>query len=74
MGYEPSGCDAIISGLGAKVQRGKGSKVFVEAHCCASPQSLVDLISQNHTVCHFDRREKSHEGFDKDWRRSVWSF
>jgi hypothetical protein len=57
MGYESSGCDAIISGLGlirykeAKVQRDKG---FVEAHCSASPQSLVNLISQRRRVCHFD--------------------
>lgn len=40
MGDEPGGCDAIIGGLGIEVQRGKGSKVFVEAHCRASPQRL----------------------------------
>lgn len=43
MGDESSGCYAIVNRLGTKVQRGKGSKVFVEAHCCASPQRLVNL-------------------------------
>jgi hypothetical protein len=43
MGDECCGSYAIIDRLGAKVQRGKDSKVFVEAHCCASPQRLINL-------------------------------
>ena len=50
MGDEPSGCYTIINRLGIEVQRGKGSKVFVEAHCSASPQRLVNLISQRREV------------------------
>ena len=73
MGDESSGCYAIVGGLVAKVHSNKVTKVFVGAHCCASPQRLVNLISQRRegakffkffikrTVCHLEERRITQE-------------
>jgi hypothetical protein len=74
MGDKCRGSYAIIDRLGTKVQRGKGSKVFVEAHCSASSERLVNLISQSRspeasgakffikrTVCHPEERRITQE-------------
>ena len=38
MGDESGSCDAVVGRLGAKIQRHKGLKVFLEANWCVCPK------------------------------------